>query len=340
MKRKLRLRNLSNEDLFGLYNAELQCRHRSPKGLYEDRRILGHFQQFLGLMPPSPELGKQFLSQYGRRKPATLARYLLTVNQFYCWYDEPLDMKVRVPKRLPPYTEDSDIEKLIEAMGNKATHKKTITRDRLLVRLAMNTGLRRAEIANLEIRDIHLDDALLEVRQGKGGKNGQVPLTREIAAELRDFIKGMSPEAKVFGLKPSSISGKIEHFARKAGVNLHCHQFRHRFATKLIERGANIRAVQQLMRHEDLSATEVYLSVKQRGLREAIDLLEGPGATSNGAELARYVEKQPNERLSSEAFKKLVLYEKELPPQKIFTVECDQHGRLRQSIEEIVAEPS
>jgi hypothetical protein len=97
-------------------------------------------------------------------------------------------------------------------------------------------------------------------------------------------MKDMSPGAKVFGLKPSSISGKIEHFARKAGVNLHCHQFRHRFATKLIERGANIRAVQQLMRHGDLSATEVYLSVKQRGLREAIDLLEGPGTTSNGAE--------------------------------------------------------
>jgi len=185
-------------------------------------------------------------------------------------------MKVRVPKRMPPYTEDSDIEKLIQAMRNKPTHKKTATRDMLLVRLAVSTGLRRAEIANLEVRDIHLDldDALLEVRQGKGGKNGQVPLTRQITSELRDFIKGMPPEAKVFGLKASSISSKIAHFAKKAGVNLHCHQFRHRFATMLLERGANIRVVQQLMRHGDLSATEVYLSVKQRGLREAIDLLE------------------------------------------------------------------
>ena len=74
------------------------------------------------------------------------------------WYGEPMnDFKVRVPKTLPPYTKDSDVEKLFDAIENKATHRGCIIRDSLLVALALKTGMRRSELANLAVRDIQQD---------------------------------------------------------------------------------------------------------------------------------------------------------------------------------------
>jgi hypothetical protein len=69
---------------------------------------------------------------------------------------------------------------------------------------------------------------------------------------------------------------KIKKFARKAGLgDLHAHALRHKFATDLLEHGADIRSVQQLLGHENLSTTQVYLSVTDKRLREAVNLLEG-----------------------------------------------------------------
>jgi integrase len=80
------------------------------------------------------------------------------IRVFVKWYGEPMDdFKVKVPKNMPPYTENSDIEKLFSAIQNKKTHKGCITRDSLLVALALKTGMRRSELANLEPRDIHPD---------------------------------------------------------------------------------------------------------------------------------------------------------------------------------------
>ena len=74
--------------------------------------------------PPSIELAKGFLSQYTNRKPCTLARYTATIKGFMKWYGEPMDdFKVKFPKTLPPYTEESDVEKLFQAIENKKSHK-------------------------------------------------------------------------------------------------------------------------------------------------------------------------------------------------------------------------
>ena len=74
-QRKLRLRNLTNDRLFKLWDGELAIRYRTPKTLYEIKRLFRHFKRFLGEYPPSPELGKQFLSQFAQRKPGIFYRY-------------------------------------------------------------------------------------------------------------------------------------------------------------------------------------------------------------------------------------------------------------------------
>ena len=113
-------------------------------------------------------------------------------------------------------TEDSDIEKLFAAIESKKTHKGCIARDSLLVRLALKTGMRRRELANLEPKDIHAD--FLVVVGGKGGKDRIIPLAPAIAQRLQNFIKGMEPDEKVFKLKAACISNKIRQFAKKAGT--------------------------------------------------------------------------------------------------------------------------
>ncbi len=172
IKRKLKLRHLSNDKVFELYDGELILHHRSAKGLCEDRRTLRHFQDSLGQWPPSAELGIKFLSQYAHLKTATLARYTATIKGFFNWYGEKLNVKIPVNRQLPPYVEDADINALLETIRNKATHKKTVARDMFLIHLAVNTGLRRTELSNLKVGDIHLDQGILVVKREKGTIRG------------------------------------------------------------------------------------------------------------------------------------------------------------------------
>ncbi|MFC1938284.1 tyrosine-type recombinase/integrase [Chloroflexota bacterium] len=274
-KRRMRLRNLTNEALFELYDSDLVLRLHNAKNLSDTRTMLGKFKEYLGSFPPSPEIAKGFLSQYADRKPRTLYRYAQMIRIFMKWYGEPMDdFKVRVGKQLPPFTPDSEVERLFTAIENKKTHKGCIVRDSLLTSVALKTGMRRSELANLEPKDIHSD--FLVVRNGKNNKDRVIPLVPSIAQRLQNFVRDMSPDEKVFKLEPACISNKIRQFAKKAGLdNFHTHTMRHKFATDLLDRGANIKQVQQLLGHENLNTTEIYLSVTDAGLRDAVNLLDG-----------------------------------------------------------------
>jgi len=286
---------MQNEELFKLYDSDLVLRLHNAKNLSDTRKILSRFLlEHLGGYPPTPEMAKAFLAQYANKKPATLYRYAQMLRVFMKWYGEPMDdFKVKRPKTLPPYTEDSDIEKLFATVENKKSHKGCIARDRLLVRLALKTGMRRSELANLERQHVHND--FLVVIGGKGGKDRIIPMAPAISQVLQDFIKDMEPDEKIFKLKAACISNKIRQFAKKAGLNgFHTHTMRHKFATSLLEKGANIKVVQELLGHENLATTEVYLSIVDQGLHDAVSLLdkeeedEGPwGIDDKGRKLPR-----------------------------------------------------
>ena len=265
----------TNSELFTLYDSELTLRIRNLRNLDNERRLLAKFRQYLNGFPPSVELAKGFLAQYASRKPRTLARYGATIKAFMKWYGVPMDdFRVKVPKTLPPYTEDSDVDKVRQAIQNKKTHKGCMVRDALLLDSALITGMRRGELADLEPKDIHAD---FLIAHGKGGKERVIPLGAPIAQRLHNFIKGMKPNEKVFKLKATSIGNKIRLFAKKAEVDhFHTHTTRHKFATDLLERGANIKVVQELLGHAYLSTTEVYLSIVDQGLRDAVNLLDHP----------------------------------------------------------------
>mgnify|MGYP001612765035 CR=1 FL=1 len=138
-KRKLRLRHKGNAELFGLYDGELALKHRSEEALDEAKRVLGHFQEFLGQWSPTPELAAGFLAQFRGRKPTTLYRYHAIINGFMRWYGEGLESRIKVPDTLPEYVEPERVELLKDAMRSVRSHKKKVERNVLLVQLKIRS---------------------------------------------------------------------------------------------------------------------------------------------------------------------------------------------------------
>ena len=268
--------NLSNEELFRRYDVELVLRHLSPKSLNEARRIIGHLRIFLGDDPPSSELAKGYLRQFVERKPRTQERYAAELRSFMNWYGEPFDLKVRLPRSLPKYVFHDAVMRLLDAISRKSSHKRTMVRDCLVVELAYYAGLRRGEMANLTVGEIRFAEGFVTVRKGKGQKDRVVPLTKSLAAKLEIFCRDMTPNQKVLGLKEATITNKIAVWSKKAGVELTCHSLRHGFATRLLEKGADIRQIQALLGHESLNTTQIYANLAPGSLRQAIDLLDEP----------------------------------------------------------------
>jgi site-specific recombinase XerD len=275
-KRKLRLRNLTNDQLIELYDSELVLRLHNAKNLSDTRKILAYFKDHLGNYPPSAELAKSFLARYANKSARTLYRYTQMVKAFMKWYGEPIeDLRIKVPKSIPKYTEELIFVRVRDAIANKKTHKGCVKRDLLLFDLDRQSGLRRGELSSLMVKDIHSD--FLEVRKGKGGKDRNVPLASAISIRLQNYIKDnhLKPDDHLFNLTPGSISNKIRIFADKAGVkDVHTHSLRHKFATNLLEQGTNIRVVQDLMGHDNLNTTQVYLSVTDKAKTDAINRLD------------------------------------------------------------------
>jgi integrase len=273
-RRRLLLRTKTNEELFSLYKAELALRIRNHRNLSRYHQVLDQFYQFLADDSPSSILAKSFLTKWSRRKPATLYKYLSIIKGFLNWYGEEIDLKVKLPHQLPEYIEDESIQKLIAAIKKKQTHKQAIDRDVLLIELAYNSGLSREELANLKAGDILINEKALIVRKGKGIKDRTVPLPLKIVKLLETYIEDMNPDDRVFNVKPVAISDKIRRMAKKAGVKIHAHSLRHGYATRLLEKGANIKAVQELLGHSRIGTTEAYLSLLPKHLRETVDLLD------------------------------------------------------------------
>ena len=253
------------------YLDELALKGRSSTYISHVRRCLDKYvQQYTELTHVS---ARAFLRQYSHLSASTRASYTIYVRGLFKHFGLPFDLSVRIPRRLPPHVASSDIERLAYSISHKATHKQSSVRDMVLLETAINTGLRRSELANLKVRDIDFDSQRLKVVNGKGGRDRVISLRPAIRDSLARLCIGKLQSDTVFGLRPKTVSAKVRYWAKKAGVDIHAHSFRHYFATTLVDKGANIRAVQELLGHESLATTEKYLAVSAKHLEETIKLL-------------------------------------------------------------------
>jgi integrase/recombinase XerD len=182
-------------------------------------------------------------------------------------------------KRLPKALTDAEIQKLLEPEQPETPQNLC---DQAILELAYASGLRLAELKNLRLEQLHLDAGFISVI-GKGNKERVVPVGRTAAAALNHFIDAGRPKlvtprspANVFltrrGTPFASVTLwlRIKRRVRRAGIsrNVTPHMLRHSFATHLLEHGADLRVIQELLGHANISTTEIYTHVTGNRLRE------------------------------------------------------------------------
>lgn len=252
---------------------------------YEASRLLRVYFQHLDSNPPSTENFCSFFIRYRDLKPNSRARYYTYFSGFFKWYSgESLPFKVRTARIEPQLVSDAEIDLLRKALQAKLTHRGILERDLLILDTMAMTGMRRGEIVNLKVSDLYFNDgrSLLMVKNGKGGKDRCIPLNPTIAQRLKQYIVDRNHSEKVFPITARCLSIKIHFWAKKAGIpHIHTHSFRHKFATDLLQKGANIRAVQELLGHTSLSVTERYLAVTDENKAWAVGLLDGSSQSTS-----------------------------------------------------------
>jgi integrase/recombinase XerD len=185
----------------------------------------------------------------------------------------------RRPKPLPKTLSPGEAERLIDAA--KGTQPRSL-RDQALVELLYGAGLRVSEAVGLERNGVDLDDRFVRVT-GKGGKERVVPIGRHAAEAVRRYLSRGRPyldrrhrpelflNARGGGLTRAGAFLILRRLAEVAGLDptrVHPHILRHSFATHLLEGGADLRSVQEMLGHADLSTTELYTHVSDTRRRE------------------------------------------------------------------------
>ncbi len=160
------------------------------------------------------------------------------------------------------------------------------TRDAAIVELLYSSGLRVSEISNLNLEDIDLESEFLRVKAGKGKKDRVVPFGRPAREKLEMYIAERSKllerlkkdqnalflNIKGGRLTPRSIQRIVKECGRRVGISgLHPHMLRHSFATHLLDAGASLRAIQEMLGHSNLSTTERYIHTSLEKLVEIYD---------------------------------------------------------------------
>ena len=220
-----------------------------------------------------------YVTELGRARPhklapATIARKLAAVRSFLRFTLGPANvpdasLAPRRHRRLPDTPKPAEVEAALESLDGDGA---LALRNRALVELVYSAGLRAAEAVGLDLADVDFDREQLHVR-GKGGKERIVPLGEEAAHVLARYLYEARPEL-VRGAENAvfvSVRGKRLDTSTLRRVFAHPHRLRHAFATHLLEGGADLRTIQELLGHESLSTTQMYSHVDGRRLRRVYD---------------------------------------------------------------------
>lgn len=172
----------------------------------------------------------------------------------------------KIPKKIPTVLTREEVRKLIGATKS-AKH-------RLLIELLYSSGLRLSECTNLKIDDLELEDRMGWVRSGKGGKDRMIILSDKLVKSIKDAVSnertGYLFEGRNGRLTGRAVQKALAKTAERAKIRkkVHPHTLRHSFATHLLEAGTDIRKIQVLLGHSNLSTTQIYTSVSTTELKK------------------------------------------------------------------------
>ena len=216
-----------------------------------------------------------------RLKPKTINCYLDSIRGFYDYLIHEEEVAIihpvkrgyalRLSRPLPRYLREEQIKKLFDVIDSP--------RDLAMFKLMLRCGLRVEEVAKLTVAAVDLARGQVFVYQGKGCKDRMVYLSKDAYQALVKYLKARpcSRAKKLFLVdkgrfkaKPIKVRGiqyRMQHYAKKAGINVCCHQLRHTMATQMLNADADIVTIQDLLGHSRITTTQRYSRISNQKVR-------------------------------------------------------------------------
>ncbi len=259
------------------YRRALKRKNYSAHTLKSYMSILDHFTR--GLTVPISEVTREEIGLYvddlirRRRRPKTITCHLQTIRLFFDYLinEEGRTMvnpitriSLRLPQPLPRHLKDDQVRRLFAII--------TDLRDRAMFMVMLRCGLRVQEVAQLTVDTLEYQRRRIFVFKGKGGKDRVVYMSEDARLALLAYLEKRSSKARALFLvqkgpmrgTPLSVRGiqkRIEHYARKSGLNVSCHRLRHTMATQLLNADADLATIQDLLGHGQITTTQRYCRV-------------------------------------------------------------------------------
>ncbi len=253
LENELKIRGLSKNTIIAylFYNKKfLEFIQKKPEDVEEE-----DLKKYLGHMRSDKE-----------RSNRTIALVIAALEFFY---KEVLGKKMsikrpKVPKNIPVVLSKEEMKRMLDATTN-SKHK-------LIMELLYSSGLRLSECINLNVEDLELDEKIGWVRKGKGSKDRFFILSERLIKNLRTYME--NKKGRIFtgyhgALSKRAVQKLVAAAAERAGIRkkVKVHTLRHSFATHLLEAGVDIRKIQELLGHSDLSTTQIYTRVSAAQLK-------------------------------------------------------------------------
>lgn len=260
------------------------------------RRDLSSYDEWLGEQTAESLLtagSSQIQSYLGLKlrqgaSPRSSARFLSAARSFYRWavreghiVEDPT-LRIESPKQgrpLPKSLSETDVERLLDAPNLELALE---FRDRTMLEMLYACGLRVSELVGLQVEQVGLNQGIVRVL-GKGGKERLVPMGEEALDWLTQYMRGpriellkgqssnvLFPSNRSREMTRQTFWYRIKLYGERAGIQTHLspHTLRHAFATHLLNHGADLRVVQMLLGHSDLSTTQIYTHVAKQRMQE------------------------------------------------------------------------
>ena len=277
---------------------ELQRRNYAQSTVEAYTSALRDFAKFFH--KPPDQLGPEHIRQFQlhllrdrklaantvkQRMAAVQFFFVRTLKRAYLREDFPYP---KVPRRLPEILSQEEVARLIDSASNLS--------HRAILMTLYSTGMRRSELVRLKVGDVDSRRMVIHVRQGKGSKDRDVPLSQKLLETLREYWRWVKPKTYLFPGQPGKRGSDVPLTAkavwhachgavRRAGIQkrISPHSLRHSYATHLLESGADLHTIQLLLGHADMRHMTVYLHLSQRHLHAVANPLDGLAVSDPGS---------------------------------------------------------
>jgi len=175
----------------------------------------------------------------------------------------------RREKKMPSVLTKDEMKRLIDIIDSK--------KSKLMVSLMYACGMRVSELVNLKVSDLEFDDKIGHIRQAKGKKDRIFNIPDFLFSKLKKYVDSQKEDKQQYlftgpkgKLSSRNLQKIVNNVAKRAGIkkDVHCHTLRHSFATHLLENGIDIRMIQELLGHADLSTTQIYTHVSAEQIKK------------------------------------------------------------------------